>query len=125
MLSLLAEPISTMTFTTASRLSGGTSQGKLLPPRGGELMPRAGQVSLRGEISPNPVSHNLTMTSNVKFVEGATLQIVDIQGRVLANQKLSEGSTKVQVEVGNYQAGMYLLVLRNNEQTVVKKFIKE
>ena len=77
------------------------------------------------QISPNPVSTQLTI--DLPFVtEGAsTYQIIDMNGRVVLQDR-SDRTTKIQVNLESLQMpdGMYMLHMIHDGQVINKRFIK-
>jgi len=71
---------------------------------------------------PNPVTNTLTIqtTATVK----TTLQILNLQGQQLT-VPLQVTGNRYEQDVSFLPAGIYMAVLQNNEQRVVRRFVKE
>ncbi len=68
-------------------------------------------------IYPNPASEVLYL----EVAEEVSLQIVDVQGRVVANRSNVIGKESINIE--GFSAGVYMLHLSNDNQTVVKRIV--
>lgn len=68
-------------------------------------------------IYPNPASEVLFL----EVEEEVSLQIVDVQGRVVANRTNVIG--KESIDIAGFSAGVYMLELSNDTQTVVKRIV--
>ena len=73
------------------------------------------------EMYPNPVSSFLFIEN--QDLDNSIIDIMDIRGSVIQQHKASGSKQKISVESLN--SGTYLLRARNEERTVVLKFIKE
>jgi chitodextrinase len=70
-------------------------------------------------IYPNPVKGdvlNVTMEESI-----ATYRVINLLGQEISNGKIDNGT----ISVSRVPAGSYLLEVTSNEQTVVKRFVKE
>lgn len=76
--------------------------------------------------SPNPVIDNLTITLPTSITqEEILLQVYDVNGRVLSNQKFRRGnSTYITVPFNNFDAGIYFVKM-NLEKSKMLKIIKK
>ncbi|MCX7735231.1 MAG: T9SS type A sorting domain-containing protein [Candidatus Kapabacteria bacterium] len=78
------------------------------------------------EISPNPVSNDLKIGYNLTKTDKIKISIVDFFGRELMLLKNSiniAGSHYIQTDVSNLLSGIYYFVLKNDEKTIIQKFI--
>ena len=73
------------------------------------------------EITPNPAVSHIDISS-YKLGDNDSLEIIDMNGRKIINQKISN---KNKVDVGELKAGSYILIIRTNENTYKGKFIKQ
>lgn len=77
------------------------------------------------QIFPNPakdILHVQVTGSN----ENAVLQIVDLTGRKLKEQRINvDGTTSVSVDINDLPKGMYNLLLKTNSKTEHQKFVKQ
>jgi hypothetical protein len=69
-------------------------------------------------IYPNPVFRILTIETDLTSNKGVTLQIVDLQGRVVLTHSIKQA--KEQVNVENLQQGIYFYDLRQGDETIIK-----
>jgi uncharacterized delta-60 repeat protein len=77
------------------------------------------------QIFPNPVRDILFIQATGENVN-ATIQIVDVIGRRLKEIKVAlNGNTSLSFEISTLPAGIYNLILNNQEKILAKKFIKE
>ncbi len=76
------------------------------------------------KIFPNPASNILFIEAN--GTTGKTfLQITDEQGRKLKEIKITVNENTIPVDIHNLPKGIYNLILRSNNKTGTKKFMKE
>jgi len=77
-------------------------------------------------IYPNPVNELLNVQYKWSNAENILIQIIDIQGKMLYQQKLIDhtGTNQISISVGNFPKGLYLFRLINGEESEIKKFIK-
>ena len=73
-------------------------------------------------IYPNPVNDrilNLTMTKKFKGI-----RIINISGVVVKELLLADNESKVQLEISDLPAGVYLLEVRGVSESIIEKFMK-
>jgi hypothetical protein len=70
-------------------------------------------------IYPNPTSGNFT----VELAADANVKISDLSGRMIYSSEVQKGNYKF--DLGNYQNGIYLVTVRQNEQVRVYKIAKQ
>jgi hypothetical protein len=70
---------------------------------------------------PNPVKNWLTITAN--GLENATIEIYDLNGRLILERNATSNITSLNVE--NLKAGVYILTIKSNGITSQKRFIKQ
>lgn len=75
-------------------------------------------------ISPNPTSDLLNITFTEPSVEKVTLELLDLQGRVLQRIETNKEST-TNMDVSTLPNQMYLLKIQDAVHTFYKKVIKE
>ncbi len=68
-------------------------------------------------IYPNPVENNLTIEAN-ELLDNQNLQVIDILGKTLMQQRLSLGKNTLSVE--NISAGTYFLKVGHSTRKIVK-----
>ena len=72
---------------------------------------------------PNPTSNILNVSfGNIQFVEQITL--TDLQGKIIV-QKKNITSNNLQLDLSNYNNGLYLLQVQSKEDTKVFKVTKQ
>lgn len=83
--------------------------------------------SVSFDISPNPVTDKLTVDIDAVSMSALEMQICSITGRVIEQSTLNvvAGKNTLQLDLNGYANGLYFLVLRNENGTTTKKFIKE
>ncbi|OQP44613.1 hypothetical protein A4H97_09605 [Niastella yeongjuensis] len=75
-------------------------------------------------LSPNPVKDVLYVQA--KGSESATVQIADVNGRILQQQKVSlNGNTSFSISVQSLPAGSYYLIVKGKETKQVQQFLKQ
>ncbi|AUC75681.1 T9SS type A sorting domain-containing protein [Olleya sp. Bg11-27] len=109
-------------YSTLTEAAGSVSQGLQQPF---EIFTTLGvnetTINLALNVYPNPTSDFLTLKT--KKTEGLTIQLYDLQGKVLINQTVNSTSTNISLE--NQQSATYLLnVLKNNQIVKTFKIIK-
>ncbi len=73
-------------------------------------------------IYPNPATDNLTIEFPVFGIDDKTIEILDLNGKIVATTQFS--SFKVNVDVSGLSNGVYFLRLSCEEGLITKKFIK-
>ena len=77
------------------------------------------------KIFPNPAKNILNLQVN-SFSGNATLQIIDVTGRMVKEEKITLNSgASVSVDIKNLQRGTYYLLLKSPSGNEQQKFIKE
>ena len=75
-------------------------------------------------IYPNPVSSTATFSFQIKQTESLVLTIIDLNGKVIIEEELgnlSIGKNEVQLNLSNFQNGIYNCLLTNNSTIKVNK----
>ncbi len=72
-------------------------------------------------LSPNPASDKITI--NMDNFTTATTTILDMNGRVLQNNLISDKN--ISIDISNLSKGFYLIQINTNKGTVSKKIVKE
>lgn len=68
-------------------------------------------------IFPNPAKDNFTLQYDVAQ-ENASVSLYDISGRIMYQNTLSSTAGELQVNTGNYQAGIYIVVVKQNNKVI-------
>ncbi|MFZ4402119.1 MAG: T9SS type A sorting domain-containing protein, partial [Bacteroidales bacterium] len=82
--------------------------------------------TLSGKISlfPNPATDILSIDlRQLSMLQNTTIAIYDIQGKLLLQQLLTQALTEL--NISSFAKGMYVVKVKNNEQSLVSKFMKE
>lgn len=83
------------------------------------------QNALPGQviIYPNPLITQVTVKLSEEFVNGATVSLTDVTGRLL--QSLSVKGSQYVLKLNGIPAGIYFVKISNGTKTVTKKIVKE
>ncbi len=73
-------------------------------------------------VYPNPTSDLVTIEFT-GLIEGAVLQLSDVQGRILLTKKVL--SNKETISVGQFETGTYFISIKGTKQAIVKQIIIE
>ena len=71
------------------------------------------------KVYPNPTNSDITVDVSTK---NSILQIVDITGKTVYTETLSQGKNNIQLDLEN---GVYMVIINNNFETQVEKLIVE
>ena len=74
-------------------------------------------------VYPNPATDRLVI-SHESSLKGATVSVVDLHGRTLQQLRMTEESTEVVFNVGDLQDGIYLIVVKNENNLITSRFQK-
>ena len=85
-------------------------------------LPAVKEAVLSPSLYPNPVQDVLTIITGTQTVNG-TLQVLDLSGRVLREQKITNPTNKI--DVNGLPSGAYLLKVQGRNTISVDKFLKE
>jgi len=80
-------------------------------------------VSSKFTIFPNPVTDVVTIT-NSDNIGVEQIEVFDISGKKVQSQNFSK-ENEVQLNLGGFAAGTYLLHIKTNEGTAVEKVVKK
>ncbi|MDO9187237.1 MAG: T9SS type A sorting domain-containing protein [Bacteroidia bacterium] len=72
--------------------------------------------SIEATIFPNPTSNQVTIESTI-LLENILIQIVDITGKILLNQKVNEFKTYT-IDCSNWSSGVYLISLADSKSSL-------
>lgn len=72
--------------------------------------------SIEATIFPNPTSNQVTIESTI-LLENVLIQIVDINGKILLNQKVNEFKTYA-IDCSNWSSGVYLISLADSKSSL-------
>lgn len=74
-------------------------------------------------VYPNPVADVLIIQASSILMQDASLQLVDMNGRVVAEKAINQGSTLTYFDVATLYNGTYLLTIQHSGGTEIKKVI--
>lgn len=74
-------------------------------------------------IFPNPVTDVVTIT-NSENIGVEQIEVFDISGKIVKTQNFNK-ENKVHLNIGDFDAGTYLLHIKTNEGTAVEKVVKK
>jgi len=80
-------------------------------------------VSSKFTIFPNPVTDIVTITNN-ENIGVEQIKVFDISGKTVKSLRFNN-ENEVQLNLGDFASGMYLLHIKTNEGTAVKKVVKK
>lgn len=99
------------------------------PIRAGEKssgIPNSTIQAIELNISPNPFTSNLVISFSQSLKDAASLEILDIAGRVMHQEILKiDGNTRMSVNAENLSPGIYFLKIRSKELNATRKIIKD
>lgn len=75
------------------------------------------EQKLMTSIYPNPTRDEVTI-SFAKIIDGATVQLIDLTGKKVANHAIQKGTTLASISTKNLKEGIYHLVLTTSDGTV-------
>ena len=75
------------------------------------------------EVAPNPAADATSITFTVKNTSDASITVIDMAGKVVANQSLSgvNGTQVIEINTSALNSGMYTVNVTANGTTVCKK----
>jgi len=76
---------------------------------------------------PNPVKDHLSVSIQEKENEAVTIQVTDLQGKVLLQQAatLQKGINGLSLNTGGWAKGVYVITVKGQSTSLQKQFIKE
>lgn len=78
-------------------------------------------------VAPNPTNETSTILFESTKNENVSLTLTDVSGRIILTQNLSatEGVNTLNVNMSVLNNGLYIMSLRNSEQVLIQKLIKQ
>jgi Secretion system C-terminal sorting domain len=78
-------------------------------------------------IAPNPTKETSTIIYNSDKNETINLTLMDVSGRIVLAQNVSitEGPNNLSLNLSNLTNGLYILNLKNSEQVLIQKIVKQ
>jgi Secretion system C-terminal sorting domain len=74
-------------------------------------------------VYPNPVVNTIVIT-HPKITEGAMLQILSAEGKLIKNIPVQVGTTQSTSDIGNLPKGSYLIMFTSNDGKTTVRFVK-
>jgi len=101
----------------------------LTNPGGSTLTASKTATILDLAVSPNPATDYITINIDRNFTQNATvqLQILNVQGQVIMNREVEMediSANGFELNVNSFDAGVYFLNLRANDENITKRFVK-
>jgi hypothetical protein len=111
-------------YTTATGTNGSVAQGVQQPF---EISVTTGinetTINLEMSVYPNPTTNYLSLKVESEKLESLTYQLIDLQGKVIASEKVMDSKTTINMET--LPKAVYLLnVTKNNQLVKTFKVIK-
>lgn len=75
------------------------------------------------KIYPNPVADLLIVQATSLMNADATLELIDVNGKVVASNTLFQGSTLAHFDVATLYDGVYYLKITNQSVSTVEKIV--
>lgn len=75
------------------------------------------------QISPNPSTGTLVLTSNLLATEDALVQVFDMVGREVYRKKINRVSERLVLSLSDLASGQYVLVVQNNSEVISEVFL--
>ncbi|HEX8516769.1 MAG TPA: T9SS type A sorting domain-containing protein [Bacteroidia bacterium] len=75
-------------------------------------------------VYPNPGHYQITIEFPADFIKGSTLSLKNSLGQTIQSFTLNGSDNKVLVDVNEYPRGVYIILLQNEGNIRVKKFVK-
>lgn len=69
---------------------------------------------------PNPATDLVTIQYNLE-IDNANVEVYDISGRAINQYKLSSSKGELQLNTSTYQAGIYIVVVKQNETILLQQ----
>lgn len=111
-------------YTKATGTNGSVAQGVQQPF---EISTTVGinetTIQLELSVYPNPATNYLTLKVDSEKLDNLNFQLIDLQGKVIENKKVSSTTTSINVE-SLPKAIYFLSVVKNNQIVKTFKIIK-
>jgi hypothetical protein len=74
-------------------------------------------------VYPNPANEEVKVSFNLNGAASASVNVIDMTGKVVASQEAAAGSNAVSINTSNLSAGVYSVSFTANNTTVTKKLV--
>jgi hypothetical protein len=116
-------------YTITGVMTFGYGEFKLAPRSADDITDVTGisENALASQVSlyPNPGNGIFNIALNGTLKGSVNMRIVDITGRVVLQQHFDHVSGSIPVNISNETANLYFITLRDENHTIVKKFMKK
>lgn len=76
-------------------------------------------------VYPNPAKDKINIRYNVEEADGAYIEFIDIQGKVVKHENLSYEMVDIEINIADLPSGFYILRMTNSEKSIhYSKLIK-
>jgi hypothetical protein len=72
------------------------------------------------KIYPNPAKEDVSISYTLN-TSNARVEIYDLSGRSIAQKVLTSSSGTIQLQTGTYQAGIYIVVVKENDTILLQQ----
>ncbi len=76
------------------------------------------------KLYPNPTNDNIFVELNSEELAGSEIKVTDITGKVILNHKITIKDSKIELNLRDYNSGVYMMKLENNKNIIVRKIVK-
>ena len=76
-------------------------------------------------VYPNPVLNTLNINLSNALVNNATINIFDLNGRLVTQKKYNDIQNKVSINVNSLNQGVYIIEIQDGETSYKSKFVKK
>lgn len=76
------------------------------------------------KVYPNPTNDNIFVELNSAELAGSEIKVTDVTGKVILNHRITNKDRKIELNLRNYNSGVYMMKLENNKNTIVRKIVK-
>jgi hypothetical protein len=110
---------------------GGTTSTSVVVPSTGVSIYLAPTVGVKGQTNlhlkayPSPANDLLVVQATLPVTEACTINILDLQGRVVQTQTMNPGSTMVYFDTQTLHAGTYILRTTQGSQVYNERIVIE
>jgi alpha-tubulin suppressor-like RCC1 family protein len=109
---------------SAGQLGNGTNTNQLTPVQLTNLCVLGNEnfVSETNGLSvyPNPAKESVTLNYNLATAN-AEIEIYDLSGRSVSKNELSSSNGELQINTSSYQAGIYIVVVKQNNNRILQQ----
>jgi hypothetical protein len=129
---LVTNSLNSSTTATSSPSASSTSiKCSTLPGNTANQLPVDAQLvdgisTEKYAVYPNPVTNRLMVSSALQSLKATDISIYDLQGKLYRVSSSRQVSTnKVELDLGNMAAGVYMVRIQSNSETKVFRIVKE